>query len=43
MFKKYRPIAGKTVATAMINAVLKPDKNKTIWEGEKVFELADFQ
>lgn len=43
MFKKYRPIAGKTVARAMINAALKPDENKTIWEGDEVFELADFQ
>lgn len=40
MLKKYRPIHGKTVATAMINAVLTQDKNKTVWEGDEVFALA---
>ncbi len=40
MLKKYKPIHGKTVARAMINAVLQPDYNKTIWEGQEVFELA---
>jgi uncharacterized protein YbjT (DUF2867 family) len=40
IFKKYRPISGKTVAQAMINAVLKPNPEKTIWEGDEVFELA---
>lgn len=41
VFKKYRPIHGKTVAQAMINAVLKPDYNKTIWEADEVFQLAE--
>ncbi|MBN2636794.1 MAG: NAD(P)H-binding protein [Prolixibacteraceae bacterium] len=41
MFKEYRPIHGKTVAKAMINSVLNPDLNKTIWEGTEIFELAD--
>jgi uncharacterized protein YbjT (DUF2867 family) len=40
VFKKYRPISGKTVAQAMINAVLNPNPKKTIWEGDEVFELA---
>ena len=40
MLKKYKPIHGKTVARAMINAVLQPNHNKTIWEGRKVFDLA---
>lgn len=40
IFKKYRPIHGKTVAEAMINAVEKPDYNKTIWEADEVFDLA---
>jgi uncharacterized protein YbjT (DUF2867 family) len=40
IFKKYRPISGKTVAQAMINAVLNPNPEKTIWEGDEVFELA---
>ncbi|HKJ79977.1 MAG TPA: NAD(P)H-binding protein [Prolixibacteraceae bacterium] len=39
--KKYRPIHAKTVARAMINAVLRPNENKTIWEGTEVFELAE--
>lgn len=43
ILKKYRPIEGKTVAKAMINAVLKPDPEKTIWEGGEVFELAGKQ
>ena len=41
VFKKYRPIHGKTVAEAMVNAVLKPDYGKTIWEADEVFDLAD--
>lgn len=41
VFKKYRPIADKIVAQAMLNSVLKPSSNKTIWEGEEVFMLAD--
>lgn len=40
-FKKYRPIHGKTVATAMKNAVLYPNFNKTIWEADEVFQLAE--
>jgi hypothetical protein len=40
IFKKYRPISGETVAQAMIQAALKPDPGKTIWEGDEVFELA---
>ena len=40
-FKKYRPIHGKTVAAAMKNAVLYPDFNKTIWEADEVFQLAE--
>ncbi|MBW6536418.1 MAG: NAD(P)H-binding protein [Mariniphaga sp.] len=40
VLKKYRPISGETVAQAMINAVLKPDPEKTIWEADEVFELA---
>lgn len=43
VFKKYRPIHGKTVAKAMINAVLNPNTDKTIWEGDEVFELAALQ
>ncbi len=40
IFKKYRPIHGKTVAAAMINSVLKPNPEKIIWEGLEIFELA---
>jgi uncharacterized protein YbjT (DUF2867 family) len=40
ILKKYRPIEGETVAKAMINAVLKPDSSKTIWEASEVFLLA---
>jgi uncharacterized protein YbjT (DUF2867 family) len=40
-FKKYCPIHAKKVAKAMINAVLKPDYNKTIWEAAEVFQLAE--
>ena len=40
IFKKYRPISGETVAQAMINAVLNTKPDKTIWEGDEVFELA---
>lgn len=43
VLKKYRPIADKTVARAMINSVINPNSNKTIWEGDEVFELADMQ
>lgn len=41
VFKNYQPIKDKTVALAMINAVLNPDENKTIWEGKEVFNLAN--
>jgi len=41
ILKKYRPIHGKTMAEAMINAVLKPDYNKSIWEADEVFHLAE--
>ena len=40
MLKKYRPIKDVTVAKAMINGVLVPNYQKTIWEAEEVFELA---
>lgn len=40
MLKKYRPIKDETVAQAMINAVLHPNPEKTIWEAEEVFMLA---
>jgi uncharacterized protein YbjT (DUF2867 family) len=40
MMKKYRPIQDVTVARAMINGVLNPDFEKSIWEAEEVFELA---
>lgn len=41
IFKKYRPIADKDVAKAMISSVIKPMPDKTIWEGDEVFILAD--
>ena len=41
IFKKYRPIHGITVAQAMINAVLHPEPEKTIWEAAEVFQLAE--
>jgi len=40
MLKNYRPISDKTVAKAMINAVLQTNSGKTIWEGGEVFGLA---
>ena len=40
LMKNYRPISDETVARAMINSVLFPNNNKTIWEGKEVFELA---
>jgi len=43
MMKKYQPIGDKTVAKAMINAALQKNENKTIWEGNEVFELAEVQ
>ena len=36
IFKKYKPIHGKTVAQAMINVVLHPNPEKTIWEADEV-------
>lgn len=41
IFKKYRPIPGRTVAEAMICAAVKPNPRKTIWEADEVFELAN--
>jgi len=41
IFKNFRPIHGKTVAKAMINAVLHPDPEKIIWEAADVFQLAE--
>lgn len=41
IFTKYRPIKGEIVAQAMINGVLFPNKNKTIWDGNEVFLLAE--
>lgn len=40
VLKKYRPIHGKTVAKAMINAALIPSGSKFIWEGPEVFDLS---
>ena len=41
IFKKYRPIKDTIVAKAMINAVVKPNYQKTIWEADEVFKLAE--
>lgn len=41
VFKKYKPIHGKTVSQAMINALLHPNPEKTIWEADEIFELAE--
>ncbi|MEZ5103298.1 MAG: NAD(P)H-binding protein [Draconibacterium sp.] len=40
MVKNYRPIHGKTVAKAMINSAINPERDKVIWEGKEIFELA---
>lgn len=40
ILKKYRPIQDTIVAKAMMNVVLKPSSEKTIWEGNEVFTLA---
>jgi len=40
ILKKYRPITGEKVATAMINAAISPTSEKTVWEGNEVFLLA---
>jgi len=39
--KKYRPIKDEIVAQAMINAVIHPNPEITIWEGDEVFKLAE--
>ena len=41
ILKKYRPIKDKLVAQAMINAVLAPDLEETIWEGKEIFKLVE--
>ena len=41
ILKQYRPIKDITVAKAMINAVLKPDLDKAIWENLEIFERAE--
>ena len=38
--KKFRPVKDTIVAQAMINAVLFPDKGKTIREGREIFRLS---
>ncbi len=40
ILKKYCPISGKTVATAMINTAILPTSEKAIWDGKEVFSLA---
>lgn len=40
MFKKYRPIEGRTVARSMINAALRPSTEKKIWTADEIFALA---
>lgn len=40
IFKKYRPIEAKTVATAMINAAIRPPAEKTVWTADEIFALA---
>ncbi len=40
MLKKYSPIKDITVAKAMINAALKSDDEKSIWEADEIFDLA---
>jgi uncharacterized protein YbjT (DUF2867 family) len=41
VLKNYRPISGETVAKAMINAVFRKNKDKAIYEGGEVFNLAE--
>ena len=41
IFKKYRPISGRTVAEAMVCAAVNPNPHKTIWEADEVFDLAN--
>ena len=40
LFKKYRPIEGRTVAKAMIAASLAPPSGKIIWTASEIFDLA---
>lgn len=40
MLKKYRPIKDAIVAKAMVNAILKPNPGKEIWEAVEIFSLA---
>lgn len=40
-FRKYRPIGNEIVAQAMINAVVKPNSGKIIYEAGEVFRLAE--
>lgn len=41
IFKKYRPINGRIVAKAMINASLNPSTEKSIWTADEIFKLAE--
>ena len=41
ILKKYRPIKDRIVAKAMINVVLWPTSEKTIWEADEVFDMAE--
>jgi len=41
IMKKYRPISDKTVAKAMINAAFGNTGEKTVWEADEVFLLAE--
>jgi uncharacterized protein YbjT (DUF2867 family) len=41
IFKKYKPIPGRTVAEAMICAAVNPVPTKTFWEADEVFDLAN--
>ena len=40
ILKKYRPIKDEIVAKAMINSVLFPNLQKTIWENDEIFKLS---
>ena len=41
IFKKYKPIEASVVAMAMINAAFIPQPEKTIWENDEIFKLAE--
>jgi uncharacterized protein YbjT (DUF2867 family) len=41
IFRKYRPIDARTVATAMVNAALRPFTEKVIWTADELFDLAE--